>query len=404
MNGAQPGRRRWREPQAGEPAGINARVLDEVRSRALASAGSLSGADLASAVHASGQVIGSGSAVRMVRELSDSMRGLGPLQALADVPGTTDVLVDAHGQVWCDGPAGLHGTGVSFESPAAVRELAVRLIAAGGRRLDDAAPFADVVLERYRIHAVLPPLSTGGPLLSIRIQAPETRTLYQLLPEEPTWRGAMEAIMAARLNFLICGGTGSGKTTLLSAMLLAVPADERIIVVEDACELTPPHRHLIGLQTRAGNVEGTGAVSLDTLLRQALRMRPDRLVVGECRGPEIRGFLGAMNTGHDGAGGTVHANSIRAVPARLLAMGALAGLDPAATALQATSALDVLIHMERRGAHRAPVQLGRLLPDSSGGMDVQTIATLDSTGVTRFGEGLDWFGSVLAARALQCPW
>lgn len=403
MSGGPPGRRRWQEPDAGTPEAINERVLAEVRTRALASAGHLSGADLASAVHASGQVIGASSAVRMVRDLSDSMRGLGPLQSLADVPGTTDVLVDARGEVWSDGPGGLRATGIRFETPAAVRELAVRLMAAGGRRLDDAAPFADVVLERYRIHAMLPPLSTGGPLISIRIQDPGTRTLHQLLPDA-RWRRAMEAIIGARMNFLICGGTGSGKTTLLSAMLLAVPGAERIIVVEDACELTPPHRHLIGLQTRLGNVEGAGAVTLDTLLRQALRMRPDRLVVGECRGSEVRGFLGAMNTGHDGAGGTVHANSIHAVPARLTAMGALAGLEPGATALQATSALDLLIHMERRGPCRAPVQLGRLLPEGPGAMRVESIATLDADGMTRPGPGMAWFAARLKAKELPCPW
>lgn len=399
------GRRRWEaRPHAPAPApAAPAQVLEEVRLRAMGQSGGLSEVDLASAVRASGRVIGAASSTEMLRSLSDDIHGLGILERLAQVPGTTDILIDATGRVWVDGRAGLHASELRFADPGQIRALAVRLAAAGGRRLDDAQPFVDVSLGKYRIHAVLPPISTGGPLLSIRIKGTRNQRLESLV-EDPGWRAALGAIVAAKLNFLVSGGTGAGKTTLLAAMLARVPGDERILVVEDSQELAPAHPHLVGLQSRGGNVEGAGEIGLDTLVRQALRMRPDRLVVGECRGAEVREFLGAMNTGHEGAAGTVHANSVNAVPARLAAMGALASMDAAATALQAASALDVLIHVWRDPATgaRKPVQLGRLMLTEAGTLAVQLIRESGS------GNGdpaaLDWFRTRLRAAGEASPW
>lgn len=365
--------------------------------------GGLSEVDLASAVRASGRVMGAASSTEMLRSLSDDIHGLGILERLAQVPGTTDILIDAGGQVWVDGSAGLHAAELAFTHPEQIRALAVRLAAAGGRRLDDAQPFVDVSLGNYRIHAVLPPISTGGPLLSIRIKGNRNQRLERLV-DDPGWLAALGAIVAAKLNFLVSGGTGAGKTTLLAAMLARVPGDERIIVVEDSQELAPAHPHLVGLQSRGGNVEGAGEIGMDTLVRQALRMRPDRLVVGECRGAEVREFLGAMNTGHEGAAGTVHANSVTAVPARLAAMGALASMDAAATALQAASALDVLIHVWRDPATgvRRPVQLGRVVLTEAGMLSVRMIRE------TGTGDGdpeaLDWFRTRLKAAGEESPW
>lgn len=399
------GRRRWEPRPAGTAPTSTApeRVLEEVRLRAMGQAGGLSELDLASAVRASGRVMGAASSTEMLRSLSDDIHGLGILERLAQVPGTTDILVDAGGRVWVDGRAGLHASEISFTKPGQIRALAVRLAAAGGRRLDDAQPFVDVSLGNYRIHAVLPPISTGGPLLSIRIKGNPDQRLETLV-EDPAWLAALGAIVGARLNFLVCGGTGAGKTTLLAAMLARVPGNERIIVVEDSQELAPDHPHLVGLQSRGGNVEGAGEIGMDTLVRQALRMRPDRLVVGECRGAEVREFLGAMNTGHEGAAGTVHANSVTAVPARLAAMGALASMDAGATALQAASALDVLIHLWRDPATglRAPVQLARLVLTGAGTLGVRMIREAGTGDGDP--EALDWFRARLQAAGAKSPW
>ena len=403
--GERRGRRRW---EAGSPAPAQGaaapdRVLEEVRLRAMGQGGGLSEVDLASAVRASGRVMGAASSTEMLRSLSDDIHGLGILERLAQVPGTTDILIDANGRVWVDGSAGLHASDLGFTEPGQIRALAVRLAAAGGRRLDDAQPFVDVSLGNYRIHAVLPPISTGGPLLSIRIKGNRNQRLETLVAD-PGWLGALGAIVAAKLNFLVSGGTGAGKTTLLAAMLARVPGDERILVVEDSQELAPAHPHLVGLQSRGGNVEGAGEIGMDTLVRQALRMRPDRLVVGECRGAEVREFLGAMNTGHEGAAGTVHANSVTAVPARLAAMGALANMDAAATALQAASALDVLIHVWRDPATgaRGPVQLGRVVLTEAGNLAVRMIR---ETGTGNGDpEALDWFRTRLQAAGESSPW
>ncbi|OIH86533.1 type II/IV secretion system protein E [Arthrobacter sp. UCD-GKA] len=395
------GRRRWAAPAPAQDQSADPRVLEEIRRRAMESTGGLSEVDLASAVRASGSVMGAASSTEMLRSLSDGIHGLGVLERLAQVPGTTDILVDAAGRVWVDGSAGLHASELRFTDPGQIRALAVRLAASGGRRLDDAAPFVDVSLGNYRIHAVLPPISTGGPLLSIRIKSKSNQTLESLVGD-PDWLAALEAVVAAKLNFLVSGGTGAGKTTLLAAMLARVPGNQRIIVVEDSAELAPTHPHLIGLQARGGNVEGAGEIGLQALVRQALRMRPDRLVVGECRGAEVREFLGAMNTGHEGAAGTLHANSVAAVPARLAAMGALASMDAAATALQAASALDVLIHVRRDPATgaRGPVQLGRLVLTDAGTLAVRLI---HESGTCDPGT-LAWFRSRLESAGETSPW
>lgn len=397
------GRRRWEAPTVLPVSLANAEVLEEARLRAMGQHGELSEVDLASAVRATGRVIGSASSTEMLRSLSDDIHGLGILERLAEVPGTTDILIDGRGRVWVDGSSGLHASDTAFSDPGQIRALAVRLAAAGGRRLDDAQPFVDVSLGNYRIHAVLPPISTGGPLLSIRIQGSKNQPLDALVAD-PDWLAALQAIVAAKLNFLISGGTGAGKTTLLAALLASVPANQRIVVVEDSAELTPAHPHLVGLQSRSGNVEGAGEISLEVLVRQALRMRPDRLVVGECRGAEVREFLAAMNTGHEGAAGTVHANSVMAVPARLAAMGALAGMDSAATALQAASALDVLVHLRRDPAtgRRSPIQLGRLVLTTHGTLAVQLIHAQASDPADP--EALTWFRDRLDAAGEWSPW
>lgn len=294
-----------------------------------------------------------------MRSLADGLTGLGPLAEPARRPGVTDVLVDSAGTVWTDGTEGLQRTSLCL-SAAQARHLAVRLLAQDGRRLDEGRPYGDAQVAGARVHAVLPPIAAGGTQISVRLPATRPPALEDLAgrwPHGNRWLSVLRDLLAMRANLLISGATGSGKTTVLGALLAEVPGDERIITVEDTRELRPAHPHVVSLQARSGNAEQAGAVTLADLVRQALRMRPDRLVVGECRGAEVADFLAALNTGHRGAAGTLHANSAGDVPARLQAMGALAGLGPEATALQAASAVDAVLHLERTRAGRRPVEL-----------------------------------------------
>jgi pilus assembly protein CpaF len=292
----------------------------------------------------------------------DELAGAGPLEPLLRAPGVTDVLVNGPDQVWVDRGAGLQPAPVRFPDDDAVRRLAVRLAATVGRRLDDASPWVDVGLaDGTRLHAVLPPVSGSGTCLSLRVLRRTTHTLADLaslgtLPGES--EELLRAIVARRLAFLVTGGTGSGKTTLLSALLGAADPGDRIVLCEDAAELTPAHPHVVRLVTRPPNVEGVGLVTLRDLVRQALRMRPDRLVVGEVRGAEVTDLLAALNTGHDGGCGTLHANRPAEVPARLEALGVAAGLDRAAVHSQAAAALSLVVHLRRIPQGRRVAEIG----------------------------------------------
>jgi pilus assembly protein CpaF len=247
-----------------------------------------------------------------------------------------------------------YGSGLS-RVPIAVgeerlRELAVGLVSLGGRHIDEASPTVDARLEGgIRVHAVLPPISPTGTLLSIRLPS-QTRIA---VTDERLLR-----LVADRANLLITGAGGSGKTTLLAALLSRAAPAERIVAIEDVAELRVDHPHFVSLEARQSNLEGVGEVSLSRLLREALRMRPDRLVLGECRGAEVRELLSALNTGHDGGAGTLHANSLADVPARLEALGALAGMSDTAIARQAVSAIGAVVHLDR--ATRTVEAIGRL--------------------------------------------
>ncbi|WP_418907223.1 TadA family conjugal transfer-associated ATPase [Glutamicibacter endophyticus] len=375
-----PGRHREHEPTQRLERRVDERILDSVRARALATGGRLDAVELAGAVHDSGETLGASGAAESLRALHDEVSGLSVLERFARQPGVTDVLVDGHGQVWVDSSVGLQNTGYSFPGPDEVRSLAVHLATMAGRRLDASAPFVDVSLKNYRVHAVLPPIATEGPLISVRVKERRHRPLAELLgPQAEYWEPVLRAIVERELNFLITGGTGSGKTTLLQAMLGLVDPQQRVVVVEDSQELAIDHPHVVGLQTRGANVENEGRIELQQLVVQALRMRPNRLVVGECRGAEIRDFLSAMNTGHQGAAGTLHANNPDAVPARLAALGAVAGWTLQATALQAASALDLIIHVSRgHDGRRSPVALASISVDASARMRVQRLIDLQT--------------------------
>lgn len=291
----------------------------------------------------------------LVRQTVAALRresiGAGVLDPLLELPGVTDVLVNAPDEVFLDRGRGLERAGVRFASEGEVRRLAVRLAASVGRRLDDGSPFVDARLASgVRVHAVLPCVADSGTCLSLRVPSRQRMSLDDWVASGSVSAGAAEllrGLVAARRAFLISGGTGSGKTTLLGALLGLVPHSERIVIAEDSRELRPDHPHCVRLEGRPANAEGTGAVSLTELVRQALRMRPDRLVVGEVRGAELADLLSALNTGHEGGCGTVHANSAADVPARLEALAALAGLGRAALHAQLAAAVQVLVHVRR---------------------------------------------------------
>ena len=299
------------------------------------------------------------SLAQLERTVSAELSGAGPLEPFLALSGTTDVLVNGPDEVWIERGRGLERAPVHFPDEAAVRRLAQRLAASAGRRLDDASPFVDAALpDGTRLHAVLPPM-TRRTTVSLRVLSRRRFTLEDLVAEA-TMPGPvaelLDAVIAARLTFVVSGGTGTGKTTLLGALVGRMPARERVLVIEDSPELSTDHPHVVALTTRPANVEGAGAVGLTDLVRQALRMRPDRLVVGEFRGAELADLLLALNTGHEGGGATVHANSAADLPARLVALGSLGGLSRQAVISQLGSAVDVCIHLRRDPEGRRRVE------------------------------------------------
>lgn len=393
--------------EAASRADSGAPSLVDVVRRAVLTGGVLpTGAAFADAVGSSGRLLGSEGTLSALDRVRAELRGLGPLEHLLADESITDILVNGPDEVWVDGTAGLRRVGRVFPGDEEVRALAVRLVAAGGRRLDDGCPAVDVRLDGLRVHAVLPPISTAGTLLSIRIRRAQVFSLAELVVSRtvaPLMAEALTLMMQQRLNFLISGATGTGKTTLLSTLLGLAGPHERVVLVEDAAELNPAHPHTVGLQSRHGNLEGAGVLDLTELVRQALRMRPDRLVVGECRGAEVRELLTAMNTGHDGGGGTVHANSADAVPARLGALAALAGLAPGALALQAASALDVVVHAVRDARGRRVESIGLLELDPVRGLVVRPVLVDSGTECRRAAGWNDFVRRVGSAGAGREP-
>lgn len=282
--------------------------------------------------------------------------GAGPIIApLLEDAAVTDVIVNGV-QVWADRGQGMEKVAAELENEEATRALAVRLAASCGQRLDDASPIVDGTFPSgVRLHAVIPPLSAEGTLISLRTHRARVLTLAELEAGgsvEGEVARVVRALVERRANVLISGATGAGKTTFLNAMLSLIGAEQRILVIEESAELRPDHPHVVHLQVRKANVQGAGEVTMSDLVRAAMRMRPDRIVLGECRGAEVRDVLGALNTGHEGGWATIHANSTADIPARLVALGALAGMNEATVAAQAAAALDAAIHVRRLGGQR----------------------------------------------------
>lgn len=303
---------------------------------------------------------GENRAVEIERAVPAAARAaLGPLAAVVADPRATDVFVTADGTVWTDSGSGAARVAGLRLEPAAARSLAVGLIAAGGRHVDEATPCADVRLgEGMRVHVALPPVAWGGTAISVRLPRVSRITLdaWGLDPEA---LGVLHTALHDRRTVLFTGATGSGKTTLMAAWLSDALASDRIIIIEDVAEAPIAHPHVVALETRQPNMEGAGGVDLARLVREALRMRPDRLVVGECRGAEISEFLAALNTGHRGGAGTLHANSLLDVASRLEAVGMIAGLAPEALARQVMSGIDLVVHLQRDRDQARHVSLGR---------------------------------------------
>jgi pilus assembly protein CpaF len=326
-------------------------VLDRVRSRLLTAGRAPTAADVARALREDGVLLGGDGLLAEAERLQAELSGAGPLEPLLRSPDVTDVLVTSPDEVWVDRGAGVERVAVRLRDESAVRRLAQRLAASCGRRLDDAVPYVDGRLpDGTRLHAVLAPVSVGGTCISLRVPRRRSFTLDELvdagsLPGElAPW---LEAVMAARLAVVVSGGTGTGKTTWVSMLLAQCDPCDRIVVVEDSAELVPDHPHVVRLESRPPNIEGAGAITLRDLVRQSLRMRPDRVVVGEVRGAEVVDMLAAFNTGHEGGLTTVHANSAADVPARLEALALTGGLDRAAAHAQMAAGLDVVLHLQR---------------------------------------------------------
>ncbi len=348
-----------------------------------------------------------GSAGREAAEvrLAEEVLGLGPLARLAEDPEVTDLLVNGDGAVWVDRAGNVEATGLELGAGRA-RPLAVRLAGLAGRRLDDSQPWVDGMLPGgVRLHAVLPPIAVGGPCISLRF--PRARPggvdgLVSLGAVGADLAQLLREIVGARRSFVVTGGTGAGKTTILAALLSECAPHERLVVVEDVRELAPDHPHVVSLQGRGANVEGVGAVTLTDLVRQALRMRPDRLVVGEVRGAEVRELLTALNTGHEGGASTLHANGPDEVPARLEALAALAGMPRDAVHAQLRGAVHVVVHVSRSSGRRLVECVGVFGPRVDGCVEVSVAARPATGGLVR-GPGHSQLLRLLPGAA-RCRW
>ena len=344
-------------------------------------------ADVAAALRGLGMVVSDHALLEALDALRRHSVGAGPLEHLLRMPDVTDVVVNGTDGVFIDRGQGLERTDLVMFDDEQVRRLAIRLASAAGRRLDDSQPFVDGRLaDGTRLHAVLAPIASPGTCISLRVPAPSRLTLRQLLEQgslQPEAHDVLAGLIRCRVPFVISGGTGSGKTTLLAAMLALVPAEERIVVVEDARELAPNHPHCIRLEARPPNTEGVGAIALTALVRQALRMRPDRIVLGEARGAELCDMLNALNTGHEGGCGTVHANSVADVPARLEALAALGGLSREACHAQIASALRVAVHVRRwPDGSRGVAEVGLFSRGSDGWVSIEPAVSFDVQGTS----------------------
>jgi pilus assembly protein CpaF len=290
---------------------------------------------------------------RLISEIGHDVLGYGPLEVLLRDPAVTEIMVNGHQQIFVERAGRLSRSDVGFTSEAQLRRVIDRIVSKVGRRIDESSPLVDARLaDGSRVNAIIPPLAVDGSSLTIRKFAREPFTVTDLITMGTlslVMAQVLDACVKARLNIIVSGGTGTGKTTLLNVLSGSIPADERIITIEDAVELQLQQDHVIRLESRPPNIEGKGEITIRDLMRNALRMRPDRIVIGECRGGESLDMLQAMNTGHDGSLSTVHANSPRDAISRLETLVLMAGMDLPLRAVreQIASAIDVIVQVTR---------------------------------------------------------
>ena len=329
----------------------------------------------------------------LIDDVADDALGLGPLQRLLDDDSVSEVMVNGPDHIYVERHGRLQRTGLSFPSEERLRRVIERIVSRVGRRIDESSPLVDARLpDGSRVNAIIPPLAVNGSALTIRKFAADpfqTRDLIELGTLSPELAEVLHACVQGRLNIVVSGGTGTGKTTLLNVLSSYIPADDRVVTIEDAVELQLQQAHVVRLESRPANIEGRGEVTIRDLVRNALRMRPDRLVVGECRGGEALDMLQAMNTGHDGSLSTVHANSPRDAISRLETLTLMAGMDLPLRAVreQLASALDLVIHITRlRDGTRRVTQVTEVV-----GMESDTV-TLQDAFAFDFSAGVDDLG------------
>ncbi|GAB18851.1 hypothetical protein GOEFS_067_00070 [Gordonia effusa NBRC 100432] len=360
-------------------------LLERVRNRLAADPQTPTPALIADAIRSESRgMLGDTDLLAALRFLQTELVGAGRLEELLAEPDIADILVVGPTRVWVDRGSGLQRVPIEFDDEPSVRRLAARLALGAGKRLDDAQPWVDGQLVdvgrrgyTVRLHAVIPPIAPDGTCLSLRVLRSATQDLGELVrcgAVPPEVVGLLHRVLRARLTLLISGGTGAGKTTLLSALIGAIDPSERVLCVEDAPELAPAHPHLVRLVARTANVEGVGEIPMRVLVRQALRMRPDRIVVGEVRGAEVVDLLSALNTGHDGGAGTVHANSPAEVPARMEALAALGGMDRMALHSQLAAAIQLVCGVTRgRDGSRGLSEIGMVRRGADGLVVVRSV-------------------------------
>ena len=327
--------------------------------------------------------------VRMLEQITDEILGLGPLEPLLRDATITEVMVNGPQQVYIEREGKLELTGVTFQNDEHVMKIIQRIIAPIGRRIDESSPMVDArLVDGSRVNAIIPPLSLVGPVVTIRKFAASPFTVDDLIrfgTSTPEMFEFLEACVKARLNIFVSGGTGSGKTTILNVLSSFIPDDERIVTIEDAAELQLRQEHVVTLEARPSNIEGKGAVPIRELVRNALRMRPDRIVVGEVRSGEALDMLQAMNTGHDGSMSTGHANSPRDMLARLETMVLMAGMDLPLRAIreQTASAVDLIVHQNRlKDGTRKIVSITEVQGMEGDVIVMQDVFVFEQTGVT----------------------
>ncbi|GAB6178461.1 CpaF family protein [Desulfobaculum senezii] len=326
---------------------------------------------------------------RIISEMRHEVLGLGPLEPLLQDPAVSDILVNGYAQVYVERRGKLERTDTRFQDDAHLRQIIERIVSRMGRRIDESSPMVDARLEDgSRVNAIIPPLAIDGPSLSIRRFSRDPLEMDDLIAFNALTKeigDVLRGIVRARLNILISGGTGSGKTTLLNVLSRFVPHDERIVTIEDAAELQLKQDHVVRLETRPANLEGRGEITARDLVKNCLRMRPDRIIVGEVRGAEVLDMLQAMNTGHDGSLTTVHANTPRDALMRIETMTAMAGLNLTGESTKRTiaSAIDVIIQATRLGdGTRKLISVQEITGMEGPAITMQEIFRFRQTGVT----------------------